>query len=140
MQGFKPIVPKPKQQDNNAKFETKIYIIFLANLSSDDETNISDGRYLIATGRRNAMRKIDFIISGMDYEYIDFDVSKSFVLTEGIPIEDRVSLARFYKHGQKFYAEFSEDIDKFIVSDTEDNDENNDEPDATGNGIPNILI
>ena len=114
----------------------KIYLLLLAQFNNDD---FVDGVFKFIKGRYTTMKFMYELVCGQDYESLDFDIDNSYVLTNGVKLEERVSFARFFKMCQEKYPEFDDvDIEDFMYEYEED-EIDNDGIQATGNGVPPIL-
>lgn len=115
--------------------EEKEYLIVLKcrEISQEQESIINNGEAAIIIGRSKAF---DYILNIFENDVeMDIDVRNSFVLTEGVPLENRISLYRFVDVCNRAYPESAINIDDYIDDDEEDvENESHDSSIVSGNG------
>lgn len=89
--------------------EDKLYLVCIKNTTDDYNA------WEILNGRSNAR---EFIILNID----DIDFETSFVLVEGLDLNQRVSIYAFMKHIERFYEDEPFDIDDYIKGDWSESD------------------
>lgn len=100
-------------EEKKKSHEEKEYLLMLSYFVDDDSERVTEFKILIG---RTVSR--EYIIDNV----YDMDIHKSYVLVEGLKLEDRISVYSFMTHLAEYYNSDSFDIEDHNYSDVEEDE------------------